>query len=275
MQFRGRALQKMREPDELDRPVVLVDPRGWTSVFVVLILAIGAGLWAVTGRLPLTTSAPGFLTSHGGTHQLSSPYEGSVTEIKAQPGQVVTAGQTLLVVSGHGTAGASAPVGPHWVKAPFDGRVINVSTAVGDLISRGRQVITLERRQGANDPIIAYVFVPSDKAGAIRKGMNVHLAVDGIPKARFGLLRGTVEDVGAYPVDEDGVRALVGSSGNAKELSSQGSVTAVTVALKKVDSTYDWTAVTGRSVQLTTQRVVSAEFSLGSRTPFDVLLGVK
>ena len=54
MNFRFKALQRMREPDELDSPTLLAAPRGWIAVFVVLIIMIGAGTWVFAGRLPIT-----------------------------------------------------------------------------------------------------------------------------------------------------------------------------------------------------------------------------
>jgi hypothetical protein len=62
MMFRFKALQKMREPDELDSPSLLAAPRGWIAIFVIMFVMAGAAVWAFAGSIPVTVAAPGLVT---------------------------------------------------------------------------------------------------------------------------------------------------------------------------------------------------------------------
>lgn len=272
MQFRGKALQKMREPDELDRPVMLADPRGWTSVFVVLILVIGATIWAATGSLKVVTSATGFITTAVGTRQLSVPFSGYVTSVDIKPGQPVATGQTLMKVGVDGNTSGKV------FSAPFAGRAIRVSAEVGDVVDRGQPVITIERStsggEGGHDAV-AYVFVPKSEAGGIRPGIPVRMSVSEMPSAHFGMLLGTVETVGQYAQGAAGVANLVGGTGVATAIVGNQQVIVVAVRLDRTNGGdgYGWTSKSTPVVPLASQQTVKAEFTIGSRSPINVLLG--
>jgi multidrug resistance efflux pump len=267
MKFRGRALQKMREPDELDRPIALVDTRGWTALFVVMSMALGAAIWAFTGSLPLTARSSGILTSAEGNRAIATPVSGTVERTSVQPGQKVKAGDLLLAVTG---AGAT-----HNVTTPVDGIVINVVSAVGQSVSTGDTVATVEAT-GANSALVAQVFVPTSVATSLRPGIHVMLAVEGIPAARFGLLKGTVSSVGQFPIDPSMAVGVVGSAYLARELTRGKPAVTVTVELKTDQATKSglaWTSADGPPFPVIAQRRVDVTFSLGARTPFDAVLG--
>ncbi len=51
MKFRIRALQRMREPEELNVPTTLTAPGGWIAVLAVLAAVLAVGVWAGVGGL--------------------------------------------------------------------------------------------------------------------------------------------------------------------------------------------------------------------------------
>ena len=52
MKFRFKALERQRQPDQLDSPLLLATPRGWVAVFTVLITTVMIGLWGFLGSIP-------------------------------------------------------------------------------------------------------------------------------------------------------------------------------------------------------------------------------
>lgn len=268
MKFRGRALQKMREPDELDRPIMLVDTRGWTALFVVLSVLLGVAIWAVNGNLPITMTAPGILTSEEGNRAVTTPYAGTVAQARVKPGQQVSAGDPLLEVTGADQK--SQPI-----TAPVDGVVLTVADAVGQSVSPGDTVATIEAA-GEGSDLVAHVFVPTAEATSVRPGIDVLLAVEGTPEAQFGQVKGTVESVGQFPVDPSMAVALLGSQYTADQLTRGRPTVPVTIRLSRdraTESGFAWTSRYGPPFRVTSQREVEVTFHLGDRSPFDVVLG--
>lgn len=266
MKFRGRALQKMREPDELDRPIALVGTREWTALLVIVSAVLGAAIWAFTGSLPFTVDAPGVLTSAAGNRAIVSSVTGTVAQANVQPGQRVQAGDPLLTLAGRGTT--------ERIAAPVDGTVLNLAGAVGESVTRGEVVATVQVG-GDKATLVAQVFVPTAAATSMRPGIDVQLAVEGFPQARYGLLKGTVSSVAKFPIDPSMAVGIVGSQYVADSLTKRRTTVPVTVRLTpdNTASGFAWTSVQGPPFPVTSQHLVTVTFRMGNRTPFDVILG--
>lgn len=267
MKFRGRALQKMREPDELDRPIMLVDTRGWTALFVILSVVLGGAIWAITGNLPITMTAPGILTTAEGNRAVTTRHAGTVAKTIAKPGQQVTAGDPLLDVTGEDKKSQS-------IAAPIDGTVLTVAL-VGQTVSPGDTVTTIAAASEGSD-LVAQVFVPTSKATSVRTGTDVLLEVEGMPEAQFGLLKGTVVSVGQFPIDPSMAVVMVGSQSTADELTREQPTVPVTIKLETdadTKSGFAWTSKDGPPFQVPSQHMVDASFHLGDRSPFGAVLG--
>ena len=268
MKFRGRALQKMREPDELDRPIMLVDTQGWTALFVILSVVLGAAIFAVNGNLPITMTAPGILTSAEGNRAVTTPVAGTVAAVSTEPGQRVRAGDPILELDGEDTERQS-------ITAPVEGMVLTVAGAVGQSLASGDTVSTIQAGSETSD-LVTKVFVPAAKATSLRPGTAALLTVEGVPQTRFGLLKGSVQSVGQFPIDPSMAVGIVGSQNVADELTQGRRTVPVTIELGTDAGTrsgFAWTSDDGPPFPITPQHEVSASFDLGDRTPFDVILG--
>jgi multidrug efflux pump subunit AcrA (membrane-fusion protein) len=269
MQFRFQALQRKREPDELDAPVLLAAPRGWIAVFVVLIVMAGACVWSLSARLHVTVDAPGMLTRPGGTSQVESPYSGMARELLVRPAQQVRAGQPVARVDdGHGRV--------RTVKSPFAGKVISATLPTGQAVRVGDTVATVERTDLPDDRLLAFVFVPNEQAARLVPGRSVNLSVSTAPPAAFGLLRGKVTSVGAYPLTREALSALVGGELAARRLGKGEAPRLVVVDLlpdRSSPSGYAWSTAKAPPIRLGSQTSVSASIELRSQSPFDLVLG--
>ncbi|MFE9481489.1 HlyD family efflux transporter periplasmic adaptor subunit [Streptomyces spororaveus] len=269
MMFRFKALQRMREPDELDSPTLLAAPRGWIALFVVMITLAAAVIWAFAGQLLISVSAPGLLTRPGGTAQVQSPFTGMVQRVLTQPTATVTAGQTVIEVQD--------PAGQiRRISSPFAGHVVGLAVSDGQMIDVGSAVLTVERTDVSGDRMIAMVFVPADRAARLFPGNKVDLAVSTAPPAAFGLLRGTVTSVSPYPLTSEALSGLVGGELAARQFASGSAPRLVIVDLVRDENTrsgFAWSNTSGPQTALTTQVGVSATINLGKQTPFNLILG--
>jgi hypothetical protein len=269
MRFRFKALQRMREPDELDSPTLLASPRGWIATFVVLIIVAAAAVWFFAGRLPMTVPAAGLLTHPAGTARLQSPYGGTVRSMLVRPDDTVRRGQAVAVITENGGTDRT-------VTSPFTGRVVAGSAVDGHVVAPGEELLLVERTDAPDDRLVAMLFVPVDRAMGVVPGKQVELSVSSAPPGAFGLLRGRVQSVSSYPVLPEQAADLVGGMEAARGYIKNVSTRLVIVDLERDPGTpsgYAWSTKKGPPVGLQSQVSVTGAIGLGSQTLFDLLLG--
>ena len=84
MQFRQQALAKLQSPEELDLPVRFARPQGWLVLSVTVVAMAAASVWAVTGSVTSTVSAPAIITHGQGSYLLQSPVAPSQEDLWAR-----------------------------------------------------------------------------------------------------------------------------------------------------------------------------------------------
>jgi len=269
MEFRFRALQEAREPDALDAATTLTGPRGWVAVFVIMILIVGAGVWAVFGRLPQTATVPGLLTHPEGVSEIQSLYSGQVAQVDIAPLGAVTTGQPMVEIT-------DAAGRRHTVGAPFSGNVISVSVQPGGVVGAGSTIATVERTDGPRDRLVAMLLVPESQAQGIAPGQSVQLTVASAPAAVYGLLKARVTAVSPYPVTRGELDAVLGGE---LESLDPGSAPASRIVIADLEpdprtpSGYAWNGVTGPPGRLRSQTSVTGVILLREQRPIDIVLG--
>ncbi len=93
--FRQSALDRLSSPEQLDRLLVVTNPRLWTAL-AGLFLLLGALLtWSVFGRLPITVDGTGILLSAAGLREVETLGSGVVEVLPVRAGDLVDTG-TLI-----------------------------------------------------------------------------------------------------------------------------------------------------------------------------------
>ena len=59
MDFRHKALENLRAPEDLDEAVRFTTPGAWLVLLVLAVVVLAGSGWAIAGRLPRQVSAPG------------------------------------------------------------------------------------------------------------------------------------------------------------------------------------------------------------------------
>lgn len=188
MQFRQQALAKLQSPEELDLPVRFARPQGWLALSVTVVVMAAASVWAVTGTVASTVSAPAVLTHGEGSYILQSPSR-QVTEVVAQEGERLPANAPVLKVR-------TAQGGTTVVRTVAAYRVTALAATIGAIISTGANVAAVEKVAHADDPLYATVYVPAESAATIPANAAVDLTVQSVPTQQYGVLRGHVKAVG-------------------------------------------------------------------------------
>ncbi|KMS68548.1 hypothetical protein ACH49_27160 [Streptomyces leeuwenhoekii] len=267
MQFRQQALAKLQSPDELDLPVRFARPQGWLVLSVTVVAMAAASVWAVTGSVASTVSAPAVLTHGQGSYVLQSPVSGQVTAVLAEQGERLPAGAPVLKVR--------TAEGETVVRALGAGRVSALAATVGQIVQTGANVAAVEKVAHARDPLYATVYVPAENAAEIRAGAAVDLTVQSVPSQEYGVLRGHVKSVDRSAQSAQQIGAFLGDSQLGEQFTKEGRPVAVTVRLDTSSATksgYEWSTAGGPPYALTSMTLATGSIRLADQRPVDWLL---
>ncbi|WP_449353005.1 HlyD family efflux transporter periplasmic adaptor subunit [Streptomyces shaanxiensis] len=267
MQFRQQALAKLQSPEELDLPVRFARPQGWLVMSVTVVVMAAASVWAVTGSVASTVSAPAILTHGQGSYILQSPVAGQVTQVIAEEGEQLPANSPVLKVR---TAD-----GDSVVRTVAAGRVTALAATIGQIISTGANVAAVEKVAHATDPLYATVYVPAENAASIPEDAAVDLTVSSVPTQEYGVLRGHVKSVDRSAQSAQQIAAFLGDSQLGEQFTKDGRPVAVLVKLDKSKDTksgYRWSSAGGPPFALTSMTVASGSIRLADQRPVDWLL---
>ncbi|GAA3207947.1 HlyD family efflux transporter periplasmic adaptor subunit [Streptomyces thermocoprophilus] len=267
MQFRRQALAELQTPDELDIPVRLARPQGWFVLIVTVVVTAAASVWAVTGSVASTVSAPAILTHGEGSYILQSPAAGQVTAVLAKQGQTLPADAPVLRVR--------TAQGETVVRTVAAGRVTVLAVALGQIVSTGADIAAVEKVSRANAPLVATVYVPAENAARIPAHAPVDLTVQTVPAERFGVLRGHVLSVDRVPQSARQIAAFLGDAQLGEQFTKKGRPVAVTVRLDAspaARSGYRWSSAGGPPYPLTSMTLATGAIRLADRRPVDWLL---
>jgi multidrug efflux pump subunit AcrA (membrane-fusion protein) len=267
VQFRQQALARLQSSEELDLPVRLARPQGWLVLSVTVIAMAAASVWAVTGSVSSTVSAPAILTHGQGSYVLQSPVAGQVTEILAKEGERLPAGSPVLKVR--------TAEGETVVRALAAGRLTALAATIGQIVSTGANVAAVEKVTAKDAPLYATVYVPAENASAIPADAPVDLTVQTVPTQEYGVLRGHVQSVDRSPQTAQRIGAFLGDGQLGEQFTKDGRPVAVLVRLDKSASTksgYAWSTTDGPPHRLTSMTLATGSIRLADQRPVDWLL---
>ncbi|UFR00666.1 HlyD family efflux transporter periplasmic adaptor subunit [Streptomyces sp. Go40/10] len=267
MQFRQQALAKLQSPEELDLPVRLARPQGWLALGVTVVVMAAASVWAVTGSVASTVSAPAILTHGQGSYVLQSPVAGQVTAVLARQGQRLPANAPVLEVR--------TERGDTVVRTVAAGRVTTLAATIGQIVQTGTDVAAVEKVAHGSDPLYATVYVPAENAAAIPAHASVDLTVSSVPAQRYGVLRGEVKSVDRTAQSAQSISAFLGDSQLGEQFTRKGRPVAVLVELDKSSSTrsgYRWSTSDGPPFRLDSMTLATGSVRLADQRPVDWLL---
>ncbi|MDX2933840.1 HlyD family efflux transporter periplasmic adaptor subunit [Streptomyces ipomoeae] len=267
MQFRQQALAKLQSPEELDLPVRFARPQGWLVLSVTVVAVAAASVWAVTGSVASTVSAPAILTHGQGSYVLQSPVAGQVTAVLAKQGERLPAKAPVLKVA--------TAEGETVVRSVAAGRVSALAATIGQIIQTGANVAAIEKVADADDPLYATVYVPAENAASIPENARVDLTVQSAPTQQYGVLRGHVRKVDRTAQTPQSIGAFLGDSQLGEQFTKKGRPVAVTVRLDREASTesgYKWSSQDGPPFKLTSMTMATSSIRLADERPIDWLL---
>jgi multidrug efflux pump subunit AcrA (membrane-fusion protein) len=267
VQFRRQALAKLQSPEELDLPVRFARPQGWLVLGVTVAAMAAASVWAVTGSVASTVSAPAILTHGEGSYILQSPVAGQVTAVLTKEGERLPANAPVLKVR--------TSRGDSVVRTVAAGRVTALAATIGQIVQTGANVAAVEKVAHASDPLYATVYVPAENAASIPANASVDLTLQSVPAQEYGVLRGHVTSVDRTAQSAQQISAFLGDSQLGEQFTRKGRPVAVLVRLDASSGTksgYTWSSADGPPFPLTSMTLATGSIRLADQRPVDWLL---
>ena len=97
--FRKSALEKLSSPEQLDRLMTVTSPRAWIALCGIGVLLLYTLVWSIFGQIPNKVAGTGILIRGGAIYDVVAVGSGRISEIKVNPGDIVTAGEVVATAS--------------------------------------------------------------------------------------------------------------------------------------------------------------------------------
>lgn len=93
--FRAAALERLSSPERLDTLMRVLSPKGWIPLAALGALVLGAAVWSVFGRIPVTATGKGVLIRPHTIHPIQSPGGGALIALTVREGARVKRGDVI------------------------------------------------------------------------------------------------------------------------------------------------------------------------------------
>lgn len=267
LELRAEVLAQRSSRGGNDEPLRVDRPRSWILLCALGVIAISLLVFGFVGELPQKVVAPGVLERIGDV-TVQSVAEGQVRKINVTEGEQVAAGAAIVEL--YGANGALTTV-----TSPYPGRIAQVFTAEGKVISHGDDLFAMVRSDvTGSEQLFAYVFLRSSDVGNVVPGKTVDVSPLGTSK--FGVIRGTVEEVNSYPSSTADLGRLLRNSMLADQFVVDSHTFIARIRLEpdaQSPSGVKWSNSDGPTKLLPADTVVTGEILLGSKRPIDLVLG--
>ena len=231
----------------------------------VALLVLAAVVWALYARAPQTVSGTGIILPATGYAEAGTAVDGEVQTAEVEPGDEVTAGQTLARVDSAGTSVT--------VQSPVSGTVVEVFARPGRQTSAGQPLfILLPSGVGS----ITRAFLPAQQAESVDPGMETLISPASAPRGQYGSILGRVDVVAPAPVTRERLLAVTGDNNALTDfLLSKGPVQEVTVEMESADtpSGYRWTIAKGPAFPIASSTLAEVNVIVQDNTVASLVLG--
>jgi multidrug efflux pump subunit AcrA (membrane-fusion protein) len=273
--FRQAALDRLSSPEQMDQLMGITTPRGWVALAAAGMLVLTTLVWSLFGHVSAKVTGTGILIRQGGIANVVAVRSGLITDIYADAGEMVQAGQIIAKLGTPDPDAPEAPSGPPaGVVSIHTGRVVEVLVNVGNLVHAGDPIVRLEAGNGGEDlTVVAYVPVAEGKK--VMPGMRAEITPTTVKREEYGFLYGAVEYVSPFPATSQGMMRVLANDQLVRTLSSGGAPIAMYIRLQKSSGTpsgYAWSSVQGPPAALSSGTLCSVSVVIEEQRPIGMVI---
>ena len=265
--YRKSSLEKLSNPEQLDRMIRISSPMSWLALAAVLLVIVATAIWACLGTLPTTETVNGILTGPANVCAVYADAAGTVSSFEKAPGDAVEEGEVLAKLTGPDGSARE-------VRAAMAGTVGALSAAPGDAVTTGTELMRLTPADAGAQ--VAVCYVPLTAAQKLRPGMAVQVCPAAVDSQKYGYLEAEILSVDAYAANTATLGYVLGT-GNlvAEQFAANGPVVAVVCKLRTDGGSKSglyWSNESGRALTVRNGSIVTARIVVESNPPITKLI---
>ena len=156
------------------------------------------------------------------------------------------------------------------------GRVIELSASPGQLIAQGSAIGAIEAQDRAGK-LMSVAFFPTGEGKKLKSGMKIQVTPTTVKREEFGGIVGTVGDISAFPITQEGAVRLVGSAEVVKGLLAQGSQLEAFAELQPDPATFSgwkWSSSKGPRQKITSGTPTTVRVTVEERAPISFVFPI-
>lgn len=264
--YRKSALEKMSNPEQLDKVLKVTSPMSWLALIGLTVVVVVTLVWSIVGTIPETITAKGIVSSVVGSNSVYTEDAGKVVSLRVREGDTVHLGDPVMTYRN-----ASNEI----VEVLSDqvGVVADLVVKKDDEFTPGKDVIRVSPI--AHDSQIVVCYVPLAKAKKLERGMQVNITLDSLDSNSYGNMVARIINIDAYATPKAGMSSVIGSDNNLEStFTKDGAVVAVACELYPDESTasgYYWSNAKGAGVNVKNGSLVTAKIVTDEVAPITKL----
>ena len=231
--YRERALDHISNPEQLNKAIVITSPLSWFALLAVSLLIVVTLVWSFVGSISETVTLNGRIVSvTGSTNAVYTDKGGIVQQFYVLAGSTIQRGQPVLRLSVNGENSD--------VLSDQAGIVTKLNVQIGNTVPSGKPIVYVSPGLPAGAEQVAVCYASSsnnsDDAGKIELGMEAYVSMPSTDSQTAGHMTGHVINIDRYTTSSDSMAELFSDSQVSSDISKNGAVKAVAVALVQTES---------------------------------------
>lgn len=252
--YRKSSLDKLSNPEQLDKAIVITSPMSWIALIGVALIIVVVGVWSVKGKLPTVMAASGLISDSQGVCAIYAKDSGIVTSLYKNAGDYINKGDVILVLR-------KADGIQITIEAEEEGELTEYLVAEESPVYSGMEVARITPDTQKEQLVVCYV--PIAGAKQLKTGMEVLVYPTSVDSQKYGHMKANIKSISEYAVNTANMWYVTGT-GNmvAEQFIANGPVAAVVCELQADNdsvSGFYWSSDTGRDLTVSNGTYVTAK----------------
>lgn len=271
--FKNARKDTLVEHGKLDKAMQITSALSWIPLVGATVVVLVTLWWSFTGSIPETITASGAVVLPYETNTIYADEIGTVQQYAVSVGDKIAANQTVCWIqtsSGESRAVLSNQAGK------VARMLVPEGGAVGEKESEDengkKSILRLDPDQGDLNRQVVVCYIPYDKVGTLKPGMQAYVSLTALDKQVYGHMQARITNIDRYPATRENMERLHGST---LGLNVDDQIVPVTLELSPDQTTvsgYWWSNKKGK--QLTVDNAAKCSVRVITKTvaPIEKLL---
>ncbi|MBE6812051.1 MAG: hypothetical protein E7523_04125 [Ruminococcaceae bacterium] len=269
--YRKSSLDKLSNPEQLDRMIKISSPLSWLALIAVLLIIVATLVWSIAGTLPTTETVNGMVVDVNSVHAIYANAAGTFNGYSKDIGDTVAQGDEIAEITlADGTEKT--------ITADCDG-VLSVQSFVAEdesaAVFAGTEIARITPANIGSQVVVCYIQLSS--AQKFEKGQEVLVYPTSVDSQKYGHMVAEIVSVEEYATNRNSLMYVLGSDNMiADQFIGNGPIVAVVCRLKtdvSSKSGFYWSGESGKDLTISNDTMISAKIKVAEEKPISKLFG--